>query len=524
MKNILAAFTLAVCVSTSLWCQPTITLVGSSPSLTKGDLNTEVITEIIQQKQVEVKQRVFRNTVVTHFNTTSYTEYLNNFLTYHYLYNVMDVITSGKNKTFITKSVTESSTDFAYVYGLALYTLSKQPQSRFNSLLLSTAKVSFTDTIGVDASKVHINQSSIEDMNVFLDLCYDVVLRDTTLGERFSFKDKLKDKEFLTWYNSDNTYLKELEEAKGDQTRLDQLKALYTSVQTKLKELQNITDNGTELYKNLKGFYTNLTKRDYQDFSLTRDQYDSFRFIINQFLDLAKNQTQSDVVALIIEFLQENSIVEFQNNSGDIVKKEDGSAVKGYLYVDIESLISSLAEKFKLNGKNSGKYVQLFFTVGTNYASFTNDANLLGINDVGGRNTLHNMYFASEKIGIRWKLWNWKYTHSFSAGENFKYYNRPGTTRCWLRPQQKPLVSDLHVLAYGSGILYNLAPLNSEEEFNYAIGGIGVGATFFNGLTLSCTYACPFTDNKFTPTNSFVNIGIDVPIVEYITALRNKNK
>lgn len=116
MKKILSTMALTAGLGIFLWSQPTITLVGSSPSLSKGNLNAEVITEIIQQKQSEVKQRVFRNTVVTHFNSTSHKEHLNNFLTYHYLYNVMDIITSGKNKTFITKSVTHSSTEFAYVY------------------------------------------------------------------------------------------------------------------------------------------------------------------------------------------------------------------------------------------------------------------------------------------------------------------------------------------------------------------------------------------------------------------------
>ena len=91
-----------------------------------------------------------------------------------------------------------------------------------------------------------------------------------------------------------------------------------------------------------------------------------------------------------------------------------------------------------------------------------------------------------------------------------------------MRPPPKPTVSDIHLFAYGSGLLYNIANLKSTDNFNYAIAGAGFGMTFFNGLTANFSVACPFTDNKFYSNNTFLNLGFDIPIVEYIAGLRKK--
>ena len=116
--------------------------------------------------------------------------------------------------------------------------------------------------------------------------------------------------------------------------------------------------------------------------------------------------------------------------------------------------------------------------MGVNYASFSNDNSLID-NGVNGTNSIGSLYYASEKIGIKWKLWNWKYTHAFEAGESFEYY---GKQTYWLRPQEEPLISDVYIFGYGAGLLYNLVDLKSEDNFDYALVGAGIGMTFFNGL------------------------------------------
>lgn len=573
---------------------PTLNLVGGSPSLTKGTINTEVLTEIIQQKQEEVKKKVFRNTIVKGFNNSTYTESLRNFTTYHYLYNIMDVITSGKNKTVITKSIIESSTEFAYVFGIALYIKQNLKETSSNKTrgtiaisenFFEEAKVSYK------SNKIRISDS-IKDFNILIDLCYDIILNDVNLQRNFKFKEDFKEKDFKVWYDSDNAY--GLEYSTASALRKTELNNLKTEVTNRLTELSSLAKVGTDIttslndlknssnsnlkdraneilnslsnltgaeistkinkiktdfssilttsqtdaltatekaittnydnYKELISFYSGLKKSNYRDFTLTKDQYYAMKFVITQFLDLAKNQYENDVVSTVIDFMLENTLVEYEDENNGTQKLEEKvtNNDKGYLYIDIESLVSTINQKFSpINRKGLGVYVLPYFSIGTNYASFIGK-NSLTTDATGSAKSLTNLYYASEKIGVKWKIWNWQYTHSFGAGENYRYYNRNKTTRYWKRPQPKPTISDIHLFAYGSGLLYNIANLKSTDNFNYAFAGTGFGMTFFNGLTANISVACPFTDNKFYSNNTFLNLGFDIPIVEYISGLSRK--
>ena len=73
-------------------------------------------------------------------------------------------------------------------------------------------------------------------------------------------------------------------------------------------------------------------------------------------------------------------------------------------------------------------------------------------------------------------------------------------------------------------VILNDTNLKSENSFNYAIAGAGIGITFFNGLAISTSLACPYTGKKFNSNNAFINFGIDIPIIEYIGALSGKRQ
>lgn len=588
---------------------PTLSLVGGSPSLSKGDINTQVLAQLIQQKQEEGVQKFFRNTIIKGFNNSEYIKSLKNFTTYYYLYSLMDVMVSGKNKTYITKSITESSTEFAYIFGLALYIqkkIAKEPAAGDNGALRSKSfgTLTITENFIADAkvkpqnlpdldkvSTINISKK-VKDFNIIVDLCYDVILHDTTtLKQIFKFKGSLTDKNFRTWYEADNAYTneyknadethqKDLDNLRDEVTRDlsdiaklvregnsmittlnnlksssydslkiqaneilsslsdlsgEELKNKVTNIQITFSGILNPTQNAalTKIigyigsdYDNLRqliNFYIGLKKSDFKDFTLTKDQYYSMKYILKEFLELAKNQYEKNGVATIIDFMLENTLIEYSDLSGNQKTEEKSTNNdKGYLYVDIESLISAIDQKFSpTNRKGIGVYITPFVSVGTNYASFLK-TNKLTTDANGFKGSLNNLYFASEKIGIKWKIWNWKYTHSFGAGENFHYYNKKSTYRYWLRPQPKPTVSDIHLFAYGSGILYNIANLKSDDKFSYAIIGIGLGITFFNGLTANASIACPFTGNSYYSNNIFFNLGFDIPIIEYIAGLRKK--
>jgi hypothetical protein len=244
------------------------------------------------------------------------------------------------------------------------------------------------------------------------------------------------------------------------------------------------------------------------------------KYLIVEFISVAKNQYPNDAISTVLDFLLENTLVEFNDLSGNLVDEVTNETNEmGYLYVDIESLISTIDQRFNsITKKKFTKYITPFFSMGVNYASFSNNNSLID-NGVNGTSSIGSLYYASEKIGIKWKLWNWKYTHAFEAGESFEYY---GKQTYWLRPQEEPLVSDVYIFGYASGLLYNLVDLKSEENFDYALVGAGIGMTFFNGLSANLSIASPIVDNSISSKNSFVNFGLDIPIIEYISALTKK--
>ncbi|MBC2844905.1 hypothetical protein [Winogradskyella flava] len=572
MKTIrLSLLVIAVSLVSFAQDGPRLQVTGNGAFIQRGTIDTELLTALIQQKQEEVKQRVFRNTIIRQFNHSSYTKRLNNFTTYSYLYSLMDVLTSGKNKTVMTKQIVERSAEFAAVYGIILLA---------NSSLNESAKVQFTPG---DRGAM-IPMESVKDFNIRIDMCLDILLKnESTLLEKFKFKETLSNnKYYQSWYINDNTYLKALESNDGADAdfwmnerrilkdKIDKFIEYYEAIEnvaeiignnyalkTELKtikdgffegsqedfsdvlaeieerlattipddlkqDLLNIKsylDDKTEVFGQLYNFYKDLEKSRFKDFTMTKAQYNAMKYILLEFIDLARNQyVNNDVISSILEFMLEYTSIEYTTDNGISMLEEQAEAqprnAKGYLYLDVPSLITAIdANLGSVKRKGILNYVTPFFSIGTNYASFDNDNALM----VDGEE-INDLYFASEKLGLKWKVWNWKYTHSFEAGETFNYYGYK--KRKWNRPQQEPLLSDLYVMAYGSGLLYNLVDLKSQDGFDYAVFGAGVGITFFNGLSLNVSYASPLVDKQLD--NGFFNVGFDIPIIDYISALSKK--
>lgn len=194
--------------------------------------------------------------------------------------------------------------------------------------------------------------------------------------------------------------------------------------------------------------------------------------------------------------------------------------------IDVESLISAIDQHYNSNNRISSTsstvwYInpRPFFTIGINYAYFIHP-NLLSKDNNGNLINLWNLYYASEKIGFKIKFFDTKYTRSFEPGEFYKY---KGSYYRWLRPQKETTISDFNLIVYASGLLYNIVNLKSNSNFDYAISGASLGLTFFNGLSTNLGIACPFTSSEFKMKNAFLNAGVDIPIIDYITALTKKN-
>lgn len=190
--------------------------------------------------------------------------------------------------------------------------------------------------------------------------------------------------------------------------------------------------------------------------------------------------------------------------------------------LNFESVLYEINDKLvKPSQLHRTRYIQPYINIGVNYSAFLNPNNLQ-VNDDGTTSRMNSLAFASEKIGIKFKIWNYQYTRSFQPGVSFKYYNRKGTVRSWNRPQPKPILDDFFVDVHTGGLLYNVVNLKTEENFDFPFVGIGLGCRTFNGITFSGSLNQPYTNNAFNTDNLFFMFSIDIPIIEYITAIRSK--
>ena len=135
---------------------------------------------------------------------------------------------------------------------------------------------------------------------------------------------------------------------------------------------------------------------------------------------------------------------------------------------------------------------------------------------------LTTVAWAGEKIGLKWRIWDWKYTRGREPGEVFKFHGRNYIRKVRAR---EPLVSNCYANVFASGLLYTVADLRSESTFNDPIVGLGGGVTWFNDLELNINYAIPMRSTQKFEDNmnaGFWNIGLDIPIFQYIRAAQEK--
>ena len=536
MKKILLSIALLATTFGQINAQgqgPTLNLVGGSV-LSKGTINTEVLTAIIQQKQEELRIKVFRDIVVANFQKADQSQ--KNFATYYYIYNVMKTITSEKNKTIITQNLMQRTTEVSLVYGLTEYLLAnglkgtdktnfyqyldnifpseKDTKTNLKSYGFATKptiqnfSLSETKTVVKKENKFEEPKEIYKKYgSLLLDMAFDALINNDTIKARKIFKDDFTKNELKVWYKADNEYQKLL---KGkDSTNVKACKKIIDDQLIAFIKTVDATKEVGKLFNNLRAKSQGLT-------DLTEEQYIAMRNLIKEFIEIIRFNYNSSVVANISDFVLDYTLIEYNQDASK----------KSTLYVDIESLISALDKQYNSKSRKSsvasGWFLlnpRPFFSIGTNYASFVN-TNTLSKDDNGNAQNLQNLYFASEKIGFKIKFFDLKYSRSFEPGEKFKYM---GTERVWLRPQKQSLISDMHLMVYGSGLLYNIANLKSNDNFNYAIVGSSIGMTFFNGLSANVGIACPYTDKKFNQDNMYINFGFDIPIIDYISALTKKN-
>jgi hypothetical protein len=206
-----------------------------------------------------------------------------------------------------------------------------------------------------------------------------------------------------------------------------------------------------------------------------------------------------------------NKILTFVRSYLKVVEDENGKLA---VTVDVEGFLLNIQRL----PYNKSRPFSLHFTVGANTAYFNDDLIL------SDNSKLRNYSFIGEKIGIKYKLYDWKYINSFSRGETFTYGGK-----AYIRntSPREPAISNIHLLAYGSGLLYNLVNTGNTTNFNSPLLGVGVGLTFFNDLDFNLSVGTPLVKDKSFRASGvpdFFSFGFDIQFIEYYSRLQQKRK
>jgi hypothetical protein len=212
-----------------------------------------------------------------------------------------------------------------------------------------------------------------------------------------------------------------------------------------------------------------------------------------------------NALSTVLKFVKDYSVIEKKDNNKEVLSFN----VESFLY------------KLQTIKPYSNKRLSFLFTVGVNNAMFSKDLVL------PDSSISRNLSFVGEKIGLKYTLHNWAFSRTRNPGETYRTSTWIVNTSTFIKtgPPKEPIVSNWHLLAYGSGILYNLVNTKTQKEFNMPIIGIGTGLTFYNGLDFNISWGVPIMANRpISSDNGFWNIGFDIQFIEYYDRLMEKRK
>jgi len=496
----------------------------AQPKLT---IQEDILRDAVIKAQEEGETRFLSNLVQKSIKTTNYT-------TYNTLYDCVDILLRQSDKSVMKKKLVRSMADYGMCFAVTKVISSrlKRGAEKLNAptdtagfivaaqdledvLLRSYAvqkgketlnpKELNGDTLRVDSSRVKVVDHSIGYWagldNFLMDTVYQILANSKTLQGCGLFADRGTRRNWqygLLPINYKAFWKEHPTEREAMLTQVGRLK-------DNLASLDSITQEAA-LLMGVQQFKLSSLKLDELSFS----DKESVKVAVGLF-DLAakhfaKYARQNAVIQKIAEVIVDHVIFD----SG----LEEGSPNK--FAIDVEGMILSFEDRFlgwnESPMKNSFFNLRPFFTIGLNYGYFGGPDTAFAVESSLGQ---RQIAWAGEKVGLKWRLHDWGYTRSREAHVPYKYKGRYITR--FVRPRI-PLVSNVYWMLYGSGVLYTIADLRSDSEFNQIIIGSGGGIQLFNKLEINLSYALR-VDSK-SLDQGFVNVGFDIPIFSYIRAVR----
>lgn len=284
---------------------------------------------------------------------------------------------------------------------------------------------------------------------------------------------------------------------------------LLDKLEKKLLQAGNFKDLSNEKLSFFSSLLELITRLD------ELDKVETYEYVIKTIQDIGEIFPDKKVgmyVKTLVDNLERYTIINQEDKKVEIA---------------VEDIITRIYDRY---ANRQSSIFSLYFSIGVNQSITSNFTYQSLLPDSSGFDvdTLKSVAFVSEKIGFKVKIIDFKWRRSFSVGETYqtRLFKKDRTVRKFM--SNRPLVSDIYFVTYASGLLYKVANLTTEEEFNDPIAGVGLGVSFFNSLDLNLGYNWPLqSDNDFFDTfkkNGLLTIGFDIKITEYLSALGKKRQ
>jgi len=294
----------------------------------------------------------------------------------------------------------------------------------------------------------------------------------------------------------------------------------------KLIEAKNLAGNisNPNVYENLIDLTKNLTPLlkikilAQRKLDKSNIRYDKELLTLFEFIGNLGRLDKADTYSSIIDLIRENNgkITEELPNGAfkesykifvNGIKKYtliNPNAEKEYVEIDVVSFLSDLQQYYDRN--NPSKF-SLYLTLGLNQNFFINKFQFPDSNE-----KISTVGFASEKIGVKYKLMDFK---------KFRGYENVIKSDVYLN-KRSPFINEWYLTLYGSGLLYSLANTSTNQNFNFAHAGLATGLRFYNALDFNVLIGFPFVKNQRFGSNAFFGLGLDIPLGEYLEKLGSK--
>jgi hypothetical protein len=501
----------------------------------KQTIDEELLSALVMAKQEEIKQRAIRDLVRPNLSGS-------NIATYNTMLDLVDVLLKEKNKSAMTRDLVRIVAEHSVAYAATWYFIKqrctacgarpdssewlKASDSAWEKLLAAYQAHQRTSPAGAyeRARTCGDPPYEIRLFNYLLDTIsltlrseneqLEKWLRPTGLFTRSKQRD---------WQGTPAQHYKELwhgnEQLQGRilaeldiclrsfgelQVSWEAIVAAISSSQAKkLKDLDLRQLAGTKVWNASLGAHELMNEQVVAVFELFRKTVELYRH------DRGRNHLIARFADLVDKYLiLDPERMDERNRLG--------------FSIDVESIILSLEDRIGEGRLSPSKHffnLRPYFTVGLNYGGYRGPFTGFGDTTVAGVRTVA---WAGEKLGLKWRIADFKYARNQPAGEFFQYHGR--TYKRLVRPKD-PFISNVYANAFASGLLYTIADLRTDKTFDYPVVGAGAGLTWFNGLESNICYVAPIIGGATLQENidaGFWSLALDIPLFEYIKAAREK--